>query len=280
MGLRLHPVAPGRGLNWIRQGLTVWARRPLAFTSLFLFFLMTVMLLAWLLPYLGSVLGLALLPMLSLGFMIATRSALGDQPVHALQLIEGLRTVDARRRRSQLLLCAGYALCSLAVFSLANWVDGGLFHDLQRLLATRPKGPPTPEMDAVMADPRLANGMFVRAALAALVSVPFWHAPALVHWGGQSALQALFSSTVAVWRARAAFVVYMLGLTGLVVLVGLALTLLALVTDSGEFVGLLALALALGFSAMFYVSLWFSFQDSFDAELPGQAPPAAPADMA
>ena len=41
--------------------------------------------------------------------------------------------------------------------------------------------------------------------LGALLSVPFWHAPALVHWGGQGVAQALFSSTLALWRNKAAF---------------------------------------------------------------------------
>jgi hypothetical protein len=42
--------------------------------------------------------------------------------------------------------------------------------------------------------------------------VPFWHAPGLVHWGSQGVGQALFSSTLAVWRCRGAFVVYLTGL--------------------------------------------------------------------
>jgi hypothetical protein len=33
--------------------------------------------------------------------------------------------------------------------------------------------------------------------LMGLLSVPYWHAPALVHWGGQGVAQALFSSTLA-----------------------------------------------------------------------------------
>lgn len=278
MGLRLQSVAPGQGLHWIHQGLRLWARRPLAFVALFLTFLMCVLLLAALVPYLGGLISLALLPMLSLGFMIASRSALADGPVHALQMIEGLRAVDSARRRSQLMLCAGYALCSIAVITVADWVDDGLFTELQRLLATQSQsqGPASTELDTMLADPRLFNGMVVRLGLAALVSVPFWHAPALVHWGGQGALQALFSSSVAVWRARWAFMTYMVGLAGLAMVVALAVTLVALLTGSRQWVGMLTLPLVLAFSALFYVTLWFSFSDSFaadSAEQPAQAEP-------
>ncbi|MFX8047562.1 hypothetical protein ABTK64_19815, partial [Acinetobacter baumannii] len=55
-------------------------------------------------------------------------------------------------------------------------------------------------------DPRLLWGLLTRLGLVTLLSVPYWHAPALVHWGGQGVAQALFSSSLALWRNRAAFV--------------------------------------------------------------------------
>ena len=44
--------------------------------------------------------------------------------------------------------------------------------------------------------------------LAALLSVPFWHAPALVWWHGQGLAQSLFSSTLACWRNKGAFTIF------------------------------------------------------------------------
>ncbi|MBN8510527.1 MAG: hypothetical protein J0L57_18190 [Burkholderiales bacterium] len=66
------------------------------------------------------------------------------------------------------------------------------------------------EVDALLADPRLVQGMLVRFGLAALPSVPFWQAPPLVYWQGQGVAQALFSSTLALWRRKGAFAVYAL----------------------------------------------------------------------
>lgn len=277
MRLQLNPVVPAQGLGWLREGLALWGKRPLAFVSLFVFFLMTVLLMSLLLPVLGGMLGLALLPMLTLGFMIATRGALAGGPVHVLQLVEGLRAVDGARRRAQLLLCAGYALSSLLVMLLASWVDDGLFNELQRELAEASDGKPSDAVQAIASDPRLFNGMVVRLGLVALLSVPFWHAPALVHWGHQGALQALFSSALALWRARGAFAVYMIGLAAMAMGVAFAVTLVALASGSRQWVGLLTLPLALAYTALFYVTLWFSFRDSFVAN-PAEA--AGPTDQA
>jgi hypothetical protein len=269
MGLRLHSVAPARGWAWLRQGLQLWLRRPLAFVGLFVFFLFSVLLLMVVLPFVGGPLGMALLPMLSLGFMVASRSLLAGGPVHIGQLVEGLRHPVRSQRRAQWLLCGAYALGTMLVITLSDWVDGGTFDALQReMAAAGADGKPSPALDAVLADPRLVNGMLVRIGLAGLMSVPFWHAPALVHWGGQGALQALFSSTVALWRTRAAFSVYMLGWLAVMLAVGGIVSLLAAVTGARQLLGLTTLPLGLAFSAAFYVSLWFSFDDTFGASEP------------
>lgn len=279
MGLRLHPVAPARGWHWLRQGLRLWLQRPLAFVGLFVFFLFTVLLLMVLLPYVGGPLGMALLPMLSLGFMVASRSVLGGGPVHIGQLADGLRHPDRGRRRAQWLLCGAYALGTMLVITLADWVDGGTFEALQReMAAAGADGKPSPALDAILDDPQLVNGMLVRIGLAGLLSVPFWHAPALVHWGGQGALQALFTSTVALWRTRGAFSVYLLGWFGVMVAAGALFSILAAVTGLRQLLGLMTLPLGLAFSAAFYASLWFGFDDTFGAS--ADAPVDTPADAA
>lgn len=264
MALRLHPVAPARGWAWIRDGVRLFRRRPLQFTGLFVSFMFAVLLLL-LVPVVGGVLGMATLPLLTLGFMIGSRSALAGGSVNALQLVEGLRTPERARRRALLVLCGTYALGSMAVITLSDWVDGGTFEQLQVALASA-GGAPTQEIDMLLADPRLAEGMLVRAGLATLMSVPFWHAPALVYWGGQGAGQALFSSTLALWRARGAFTVYALAWAGLLFSAALVVVLLIVVLGGRQMVAALSLPIGLVASAVFYVSLWFSFNDSFGAD--------------
>lgn len=270
MGLRLHPVAPRQGWRWARQGFALYWRRPLAFTGLLMFFLFGVLLLTAVVPLLGWPLGLALLPMLSLGFMIATRSALAGGPVNAMQLFEGLRHADARQRRAQWLLCAAYGLASTGVLGLAHWVDGGTFAALQRAMAPGGGQADTQAIVALLNDPRLPRGMLLRLGLLGLLSVPFWHAPPLVHWGGQGALQALFSSTVALWRTRGAFTVYLLAWGGWMLAASMAVMALQLAAGDSPLAAVLTMPVGLVLSAAFYLSLWFSFADTFvgdDAKL-------------
>ncbi len=283
MALRLHPVAPAQGWAWIRQAFALWRRRPLAFVGLFAFFLMAVLLLMAVVPVLGGPLGMALLPMLSLGFMIASRSALAGGPVHALQLVAGLRHPVPQQRRAQWLLCGLYALAAMLAVTLADWVDGGQFEVLWKLLAdagnaagNATKPATSAQIEAVLSDPRLTQGLLVRFGLPALLSVPFWHAPALIHWGGQGVVQAMFTSTLALWRTRAAFTVYLLGLAGLMLGVALLVLLLGLLSGARQALGVLTMPIGLLFSAVFYVSLWFSFVDTFgEPEATAEADPQA-----
>lgn len=283
MGLKLHDLPPARGLHWVRRGFALWATRPVGFLSLFLAFLFAAMVMAQLLPVVGGVLSLALLPLVSLGYMVAARSALAGGPVHPGQMLEAVRHAEPARRRAQLTLCLAYALGSVLVVGAAHLVDGGAFDRLQELLAKQQAGTESPELDALLVDPRLLWGMVVRLGLATLLAVPFWHAPALVHWGGQSVGQALFSSTLGLWRSRGAFLLYLLGWVGLMVGAGMLITILALATGARGVLGMLVMPLALVFTTAFYASLWFSFEDCYrpddaaqDAALPPAAPPVSP----
>ena len=127
---------------------------------------------------------MASLPLLSLGFMIASQSALHDGPVHPAQFIEPLRG-DPARRRSLLVLCAVYGVARARYPAAGRRVSD----DALRPPAGADDARATPaqaEIDALLAEPGVATGVLLaRRAWAALLSVLFWHAPALVHWGGQ-----------------------------------------------------------------------------------------------
>jgi hypothetical protein len=133
------------------------------------------------------------------------------------------------------------------------------------------------EMEAALDDPLLLTGLLLRAGLIAAVSIPYWHAPALTHWGRQSAIQALFSSTLALWRARGAFFIYSLGWTAAVALFGVIAALLFSLLGLRQMVGAIGLPAGLIFSTAFYVSLWFSFVDSFGTEDDAGAQPGVDA---
>jgi hypothetical protein len=161
-------------------------------------------------------------------------------------------------------LCGGYALISLLIVAFTHWLDGGALLRAQELLVG---GNPKPgELVIALSDPRLFWGLLAFAVLMSLVAVPFWFAPALIFWGSQGATQSLFSSTLAVWRNRAAFSVYIGVWTALAfgfVVLTAVLMIAAAAAGLDRLAGYLPMTGIISLTAWFYVSLWFSFADAF-----------------
>ncbi len=264
MTLRLKSVEAARGPRWVADAFRLFARRPLAFTMLFAVFLFAA-LLAALVPVVGGVLQMMSLPLLTLGFMVASQSALLDGPVHPRQFIEPLRG-DPARRRALLLLCVIYGVCAVGILLLGDMISNNAFGRLM-VLAARGESAQA-EIDALLLEPGVAAAMIVLALLGTLLSVPYWHAPALVHWGGQGVAQALFSSTLAMWRNKGAFSTYMLAWSGLVMLFGLLSALVSGLLGARQLAGVVGVPAGLLFSTVFYVSLLFTFNDSFGSGAP------------
>ena len=256
--LSLRTVPPIQGARWMRDGFRLFGKRPLAFSLLLVVFWAAAVVLSSFLPF-GDVLVLVAVPLLGLGFMIASESALNNGPVHPGQFIAPLRG-DPARRRSLLILCVAFGACTALVWWIANVVDGGAFNELNRLIA---KDAPKAQIDAVLQSDRFLEGLLLRLLLLVLLSIPFWHAPALIHWGGQGPAQALFSSTLAMWRNRMACVVYVLSWFGIMLVFGIVTALAFGMLGMRQMAVLMSVPAGLFFTTVFYVSLLFSFNDSF-----------------
>ena len=258
--MRLQLVPPRQGALWVRQGFTVFVKQPMGFAGLFATFLFVVFALT-LLPVVGPLLLLALLPLGSLGFMVATRSALEGRFRCRGAFIER-RCAPAARSCWRLLSSASSTRRRPKWSSaLSDWIDGGA---LDALMEAQASGTSSPDvMAAKLADPRLEAGVLLRFGLLGLLSVPFWHAPALVHWGSQGAAKALFFSTVAVWRNKGAFVVYTLTWLGVLLLFALLANLVFGLIGRAQLVPFVAMPASLIFSTVFYASLYFTFADCF-----------------
>lgn len=271
MALSLRQATPGEGVQWTRDAFRLFLRRPLPFTAMFVAFLVAA-LLATVLPVVGGVLMLMSLPLLSLGFMLGSRAARDGAAVHPGLFIEPLRG-ERKRRNTLLTLCAAYALGTVLIMTLSERIDGGAFDRLQQLMAKGDEA--RAEMEALLADPRLSWGLVTRFGLAACLSVPFWHAPALVYWQGQGVGQALFSSTLAVWRCRGAFLMYSLAWVGVIGVFGALVGLLIGLFDARQLAGVVAMPAGLMFSTVFYVSLLFTYEGCFSsAQTPRLEAPA------
>ena len=265
MKLVLKSVAPRQGWQWMLQGVRTFGRQPLVLTGLFGTFLFLV-LVSMLVPLLGTLVVLAAMPLLSLVMMMGTAAVVRGQPAPPSLFLAPFRT-DAQRRKRLLSLCAAYGVLTLLVLTLSDLMDGGALDELQALMASgKDSAEAREQLQVLMDDPRLRSGLLVRFGLTGLLSVPFWHAPALVWWGQQGVAQSLFSSTLALWRCKGAFAVYLSAWASLVVVCSTVLGMGLQAIGGGQFLGVLALPMGLTLSVMFYASLYFMFVQTFGVE--------------
>jgi hypothetical protein len=255
--MKLRLVKAATGVAWMRQGVQVFWRQPIALTGLFFMFL-GLMTLISLIPVVGGVLALTLFPPCSLGLMAATREAMGGKFPMPRVLLVGLLGAPAKRRQMGV-LGALYALGFVGMLLISALADGGDFARIY-LLGGR-IGADTVEQ------PGFQSALWIAMLLYVPFSALFWHAPALVHWHGVPAVKSLFFSLMAClgnWRAMLA---YMASWMGLYAAIGLALVVVSSLLGSADGVVLGLIPIMLMLTAMFFCSAYFSFKDSFDHEV-------------
>jgi hypothetical protein len=260
--LLLQQVPPRRGLQWMRESFALFSRKPLALSVVLMVFLLGT-LVAMLLPFIGPLLILAAFPLLSLAYMQATQDTLADQVVSPAVLWQPLTRSKPVERSRLITMGLLFATLTAALMALANVADGGAFGTLQQLAAQPRTEATAQQMSELLAQPGLLTGLAVRLGGTALLSIPFWHAPALVAWHGQGLGQALFSSTVALWRNRGAYTLCALGFLGVVLTFSLATGLVFGILGLQSMGVAAALPAGLIFTTVFYVSLYFGYRDTF-----------------
>ncbi len=271
---KLNTVPARQGSVWARQGFRVFFKRPMVFAALFALFMFAVFLLA-LVPLIGPLLLLGLLPLVTLAFMVTTQATLAGELPTPAALLRPLQ-MDRARRLAMLKLGVIYAVATFGILALSDVVDGGAFDALMDALPDLQSKPDL--VNAKLADPRLGQGLLLRCALSSLLSVPFWHAPALVYWGGQGCAQSLFSSTLACWRNKGAFSIYFLTWVSAVLLFATFGSIVFGLLGQLPLFAVAATPFSLMLTTVFYASLYFTFTDCFEAATPSAAPTPAPFD--
>jgi hypothetical protein len=241
------------GSKWVRQGIRVFWKQPIAMSGLFFLF-MAIMSLSALLPIVGSFIALTLLPAATLGLMAASREVdLGKFPMPTILAIAFRASKE--RKRDMAILGLLYALGFVGVMGISALMDGGGFAKLYLVGG---------KLDAeTIMDPNFQNAMWLSLLLYMPLSMVFWHAPALVHWHGVPALKSLFFSTVACLRNWRAFLVFGLMWTVVFMSTALILSLVSGLMGDGELVSMTLLPAMLMLAAMFFCSVYFSFRDCF-----------------
>jgi hypothetical protein len=259
--MKLQLVSPRQGFVWVRRAFQVCGRQPLGFAAL-LATCMFVMLLLGIVPIVGTAVLFALPPAGSLLFMIASRRVVEGRTAMPGSIAE-LAASGRARLVALVKLGIAYAAATYVLFWIAGVLDGGA---LVSFVASFPDERTTGEQAVTrVTDPRLQLGLILRLTFTAALSIPFWHAPALVHWGGHGWAKSLFFSSVALWRNKGAFAVYGIAWMGLWMLL-LAFVSIGVGVFGPQRFTLVATPLTLVFSTVFYASLWFTFADCFSSD--------------
>ena len=252
----LQTVPARQGLQWALQGMRTFWRQPLAMSGLFFLFMALVSLVS-MLPLIGGVMALVLMPSFTAGLMAATQTASeGRFPMPGTVWL-ALR--PGPRRTPMLRLGALYAAGFLLMMGMSMLVDGGQF---ARVYlggeAIRPE-----LVQAVS----FQMALWVSMLLYVPLSVLFWHAPALVFWQGVDPVKSLFFSWMGCWRNKGAFLLYVAVWAAVFGASAVVAMLVASVLGDPQMTLSIMMPLALLVAAMFFTSMLFTVKDCFSAPI-------------
>lgn len=241
-----------KGWLWVKQGFLLFRQQPTEIMALFFAYMFTSLGLS-LVPLIGQVLPLLLMPTLMMGFMQACRRVQNAEKVTVGVLFDGFRSPAFSRL---LWLGVFYVLMAVLAIAASSLMDGGMFWDVMVLQK---------EVD----EAAIRNSDMLSAALlAALAYVPalmaFWYAGALIMWNGMAVSKALFYSFFAVKRAAYAFIAF--GAAWLLIGV-IAPTFVAMLI--GAIVGnvfavmIVVVPISLALTAVMYCSFYPTYVDVF-----------------
>ncbi len=278
--VRIRTIPAMAGLRWIRLALRAFGRQPGGFMGMFAMFLLAMLLFSiplallvplaeaiHLSPVVATMLSLVLMPLLSLSFMLSTEAVTNDLRIRPALFFAPLRA-SAATRRALVQVGLVYAALFVLAWFVGNGIDGG---ETARWFTDRMMMPPPGAQQPAAPVPLSPTGQLVMAlkvAAVALGTIPLWHAPALILWGRYGVAKAMFASVVALWRTRAALFMFGVGWFGLSFALTLVLTALELMLGTSVAVLAFAVMLSWALSALFYVTLWFGFVDTFEITSP------------
>jgi hypothetical protein len=187
------------GLLWIKQGFALFRKQPSELSTLFLSY-MFLMLVVGVLPLIGQILPLLLVPVFSMAFMQACVNIEKGRRVYPNLLLTGFRSPAFKRL---LTLGALYPAAAAIAVGASAFIDGGVFW--QVMTGNAPVDAKTIQGSGISLAMLFAALIYTPAAMA------FWYAAPLIAWQDMSVGKAVFYSFFAVRRTGKAFLVYGLG---------------------------------------------------------------------
>ncbi|MGI4849912.1 MAG: BPSS1780 family membrane protein [Janthinobacterium lividum] len=248
------------GWQWIKRGFALFRKQPAELSTLFIGY-MVMMFLCGVIPVLGQLLPLILVPVFSMAFMQACANIEQDKRVYPNLLLTGFRSPALKKL---LILGSLYVVAALLAIGISSLVDGGLFW---RLMTGRVTLTASTEAGASM-----GFAMLLAALLYIPAAMAFWFAAPLVTWHGMSLGRAMFYSFFAVRGAKKAFILFGLGWIALgIVLPVIISAVLAIVTGQQFLARLILLPISLLLTVVMYCSFYATYVELFGKQDPSRA---------
>jgi len=248
----MEKLPANAGWLWVKQGFALFRKQPAEMATLFLAY-MFLMLVLGIVPLLGQILPMVLVPVFSMAFMQACTHIERGKKVYPNLLLTGFRTPAFS---SLLKLGLLYLLAAVIAVAASALIDGGVFWQVMS------------SDQALDRDTIRRSNMSLAMAFSAAVYIPaamaFWYAAPLIFWQKMSVGKAVFYSFFAVKRASSAFLVYGLSwiLIG-VLLPALVSSLIAMLFAKAFVVMLILLPLSLMLTVIMYCSFYPTYTAIF-----------------
>jgi len=184
------------GWLWLKQGFGLFRQQPGALSILFLGY-MLMMLIAGMIPLLGQVLPVLLVPVFSVAFMQANANIDQKKRVLPKVLLSGFHQPALWPLLSLGLL---YLVVAALAIGASALVDGGIFWQL----ITGQLDPKSPLIE----DSNLGGGLLLALFIYVPCIMAFWFAAPLIYWQQMKLGKAVFYSFFAVLRTFRAFIVF------------------------------------------------------------------------
>jgi len=249
------------GWIWVKEGFALFRRQPAEISALFLGY-MLLMIGVGIIPVIGQVLPLILVPVFAMAFMQACADIEQEKKVYPNLLLTGFRSPAFPRL---LKLGVLYLIAAIVAVGASALVDGGVFWNImsgaQRL------------DEETIRRANLSTSMMVSALVYTPAAMAFWYAAPLIAWQDMGVAKAIFYSFFAVRRSATAFIVYGLSWLAIgVLLPALASSIVALVFGRAFAVTVTVLTLSLILTVIMYCSFYPTYTHVF-----GRPRPARPA---
>jgi len=255
----MEKIPANAGWLWVKQGFALYRKQPAEISTLFLSY-MFLMLGIGIIPFVGQILPLILVPTFSISFMQACADIEQDKRVRPNLLLTGFRSPAFPEL---IKLGVGYLCAATLSLWASSLYDGGVFWGVMTGQI---------ELTAkVTSETNLLMSMLVSAAAYTPAAMALWYAAPLAAWQKMGAGKSVFYSFFAVRRASKAFLVYALAWIALgIILPGIVSTIVALIFGKATIAIFFLLPLSIVLTIIMYCSFYPTYTHIFGK--PAEAP--------